>query len=165
MMRLQQAGDTIVEVLFAVAVVGLTIASAYGIASLSLQNARQAQERGEALKIAEGQIEAIRAIASNNSATDDGQIFRASSNAFCLNGLQRVDGFDTTWGDIVPVDADPLDVGYPADCVEGLYHRAIDVSADSGTPGLYNYEVVVRWFNLGNDRKNEVKLVYRMFQP
>lgn len=163
MKRLNQAGDTIIEVLLAVAVVGLTIASAYGIASLALRNSRQAQERGEALKIAESQIEGLRAIAANEDSSDDDIVFPTSGfETFCLDGITKVTGFTSDWDR--ELQNDNLELGYPADCKRGLYHVAIDAS-DSvfAITGLYDYRVTVRWNSLGNDRKNEIVMSYRLY--
>lgn len=53
-------GDTIVEVLIAIAISGLILAGSFVSANRSSQITRTAQERGEALKIAEAQVERIR---------------------------------------------------------------------------------------------------------
>lgn len=54
-------GDTIVEVLIATAIVSLTLTGAYASANRSANATRTAQERGEALKWAETQVEQIKA--------------------------------------------------------------------------------------------------------
>lgn len=56
----KQRGDTIVEVMLAMAVVGMVLGVAYGITNRSVQVGRSAQERSEALKIAETQIELLK---------------------------------------------------------------------------------------------------------
>lgn len=72
-MRLFQSnrGDTIVEVLLALAVLGSVIVGAYSIATRSLNGVRVAQERSEATKIAEGQIESLKANFSQYSDSID----------------------------------------------------------------------------------------------
>lgn len=61
-MRLRnQRGDTIVEVLIAISIVSLTLAGAYASVSRSTNATRTAQERGEALKWAETQVEQLKA--------------------------------------------------------------------------------------------------------
>ena len=55
-----QRGDTIVEVLLAMAVVGLVLGVAYGITNRSVAIGRSAQERSEALKLAETQLELLK---------------------------------------------------------------------------------------------------------
>lgn len=58
--KLRSAGDTIVEVMIALTVLMLIIGGGYSIATRSLNGVQVAQERSEATKIAEGQLEAIR---------------------------------------------------------------------------------------------------------
>lgn len=55
-----QSGDTIVEVLIAIGIVGLMLASAYAITNRSNRSLQDAQERGQALKLVETQIELLR---------------------------------------------------------------------------------------------------------
>ncbi len=52
-------GDTIVEVMIVLAVLGLAIGISYATANRSLLNARQAQENSQATEIAQSQIEAL----------------------------------------------------------------------------------------------------------
>lgn len=61
----QQRGDTIVEVLLAMAVVGMVLGVAFGIANRSVAVGRSAQERSEALKYAETQVELIKEYVAN----------------------------------------------------------------------------------------------------
>lgn len=56
---LHQKGDTIVEVLIAVVVVSVVLVGAYTISNASLRQIRMAQERGEAQKLAVGELEKI----------------------------------------------------------------------------------------------------------
>lgn len=60
MRKLKQAGDTIVEVLVALAVSSLVMGSAIASANQSLRGSQRAQERSEAQKIAEAQLEQLR---------------------------------------------------------------------------------------------------------
>lgn len=54
-------GDTIIEVMLALAVLGAIIGGGYSVATRSLNGVRVSQERSEATQIAEGQIEALKA--------------------------------------------------------------------------------------------------------
>lgn len=59
-LRLNTSGDTIVEVLLAIAIVSAVLGAAYVSTSQSLGNARQAEERSEAAKLVEGQLERLK---------------------------------------------------------------------------------------------------------
>ena len=58
-----ERGDTIVEVMIVLAILGLAIGIAYSTANRSLLNARQAQENARATEIAQGQVEALVSLA------------------------------------------------------------------------------------------------------
>lgn len=70
-----QAGDTIVEVLVAVGVVAFILTSAYVLSLRSTASTQDAQERGQALKLVETQLEFLR-----NAGTISG------GNCFDTNG-------------------------------------------------------------------------------
>src|SRR3989344_3190782 len=85
---LGKRGDTIVEVLIALAVLGLVLAGAYVSSNRSLGDSRDAQERGEALKIIESQAEQIKTMAKSNP----NSLFSAatSSNIFCIDASGNI---------------------------------------------------------------------------
>lgn len=72
-------GDTIVEVLIAVAIVSLTLTGGFVSSNRSFQATRTAQEQGEALKIAESQVEQIKV------AVDKGSPDVFTPGNFCLD--------------------------------------------------------------------------------
>ncbi len=159
----KQAGDTIVEVLFAVAVVGLAIAISYGIASRSLRSAQQAQERGQALKLAESQLESMKAIASGEDDSAKNALFAMGGNkVFCVSGALAIVSFTGEgWGaTIKDRSVDDLS-GYEEACVHGLYHIAVQ-REQGNTSAKRQFTAVVRWYRLGTDQLDEVKLVYRL---
>lgn len=66
-LRKSSNGDTIVEVLIAIAVVSLVLAGAFTSTRNSANKTRTAQEQGEALKLAEAQVEQIKIAADRKS--------------------------------------------------------------------------------------------------
>jgi type II secretory pathway pseudopilin PulG len=67
---LKDGGDTIVEVLFAVVVIGIVLTGAYAVVTHSLLDEQDAQEHSYALGLAQSQVEELRAyILSNSPAT------------------------------------------------------------------------------------------------
>lgn len=62
----RQRGDTIVEVMIAAAIIGLVIAISYATSSRALRAGRQAQERTEAYKYVESQLEQLKLMADTN---------------------------------------------------------------------------------------------------
>lgn len=154
-----QVGDTIVEVLLSVVIVGLAITLGYGLASRSLRANRQAQERSEALKAAESQLERLKKRAATD--TNGSGVFQPG--AFCIA--------DTGAGtnqivDIIPAPnttlaSDPIVTGYPADCVDGLYH--VSIVPNNLTTGTKQFTVQARWFGIGNIQKEETVITYRIY--
>lgn len=157
-LKSNQLGDTIVEVMIAVAVIGLTLASSYAIVVSSLKSARQAQERGEALKLAEGQVEQLKALS-----TQLGPKIFVQNKIFCLNGSPDpviIPG--TTINPDPNIDDFTL---YPPACVpnSSFYHVAIDVHPVNGND--YQFNVHVRWDSFdGKLGREEVIMRYRLAQ-
>lgn len=93
-----QAGDTIVEVLIAVAVISLMLASAFVVVNRSIKSSRQTQERSEALKLLEGQVERLKVLASDTSSgvfvrtapfCIEGSVIKDESDAACIKGSSK----------------------------------------------------------------------------
>lgn len=91
MSKWNNRGDTILEVLIAILIVSSILGAAYASTSRSLQVTRTAQERGEALKIAESQLEQIKTATDRSSpdviAPDNFCIAGGVVTAACANGL------------------------------------------------------------------------------
>ncbi len=59
--RLRQQGDTIVEVLICMAIVGFSLSSSYSLSRLSLRKVRDAEERGQSSQLVQMQLERLKA--------------------------------------------------------------------------------------------------------
>lgn len=168
------AGDTIVEVMLALSVLGAVIVGGYSIATRSLNGVRVSQERSEALKIAEAQIEAVRQEIS--SITNVQSLFVHTSGP--LTGVPLSAG-DIKWygkapGSPLPagnefgfcvspagesvridlIDAEKINVGvppYPSECnQQGLYYVYINTTiANVPSGGSLTYRVYVTWERAG----------------
>lgn len=81
--KLTQRGDTIVEVLIAIAVITTVMSGAFLMTNRSLQGTRDAQDRVNATKLTESQLELLKNVVANNSAV----VFGGSAPAsFCITG-------------------------------------------------------------------------------
>ncbi len=159
----QQKGDTIVEVLIALAIIGAVIAGAYATATRSIRLTQQSQERTRATKLAEQQLEAIRSIASSGDANS--QIIYGSSDGFCVanpdaGSSDTVAQFDASATipqneqDAILTSGDP-DGNYPAACLyDDFYHVHV---AKSDT--VDRFTVTVRWERLGGGI-DQIRVVY-----
>lgn len=152
--RSKQAGDTIIEVLIAVMVVGMAITISYAIANRSLRISRHAQERNEAAKLAAGQIEQLKALASSN---DNKGIFD-NNGVFCItdSGNPTAAGAFGSYGPAIKATDTTLN-GYPAECVKGEYHTAIQEVTDN------QFDIVTRWVGYGSSGVEQVRMTYRLY--
>jgi len=145
---LSERGDTIVEVLVVLAVLGMALGISYATANHSLLNARQAQEHSEALEFVQGQIELLRTLPDNNPT-----IFDAAqhTNGFCMNGTNLV---DLTGSNLYS------QTSYPGACVaNSLYDLSIKNTGD----GFDTFTIMAVWYDLDGTQDN-VSMNYRLHQ-
>lgn len=63
----RQAGDTIIEVMSAIAILGLAIGAAFSLSTRSFHSAVSTEEHTEALYLAQGQAEFLKNVGLNNA--------------------------------------------------------------------------------------------------
>lgn len=148
-MSLKERGDTIIEVLIAIAVASSVLAITYATMNRNLLIIRDSQERTEAAKIAQGQIEALRGMTLDNPAL----LIAADSN-FCMKTDGTTPQSVAGGSPAVNLNADDWS-HYTGACVNGIYHVVITTS-DHQT-----YKFYVRWDQVGGSGRDEVVMVYR----
>lgn len=153
-------GDTIVEVLIAIAVASSVLAVMYSIMNRNILELRNNQERTEATKLAQGQIESIKSLMRTAAGRDTlGNL----TGGFCLNASNQ------------PVS---LDGGAPHTNIEddgdfAGYHPGQPAASSCFMNGIYNvgirrditdgvsYTVFVRWGSIATSATNQAIIVYR----
>jgi Tfp pilus assembly protein PilV len=168
-------GDTMVEVLMSVAIVGAVITGAYGLASHSLQEGISASEHTQALKLAEGQIEALKFRYSKTIDTTNDWASSAfvTSQDFCLDATATAPVPAVDWnpqanagGVWSPTDLKVGASNYnlkcvnPANAATAKYFINITKSTVSNVAGP-TYLVVVRWTPPGDGPQSQTQLYYR----
>ncbi|HLB66385.1 MAG TPA: hypothetical protein VJJ78_02200 [Candidatus Saccharimonadales bacterium] len=159
MIRFNNRGDTIVEVLLALTIVSSMLGGAYVLSNRSLSNSRGSQERGEALKIAEAQLERLKS--SINNGNDDA--FN-STNIFCMNESNNVTAATSPTLGLVPAlnsAQDDLNI-YTTDCK--IQKQSLPYYVAFETESSSQFYVHVRWDSLTGPSHNEVTLTYRIYQ-
>lgn len=140
MLKLNQAGDTIVEVLIVLAILGLALGMSYATANRSLLGARQAQEHTEALALLQGQIEQLRDVSGVDTTV--------------FNPSQHTSGFCVISKSVVDLAATPNG------CTSGLYDLKVKRVNDSyGT-----FTFTAAWDDVKSSTRDNVNLTYRLYQ-
>ena len=152
--QLAKRGDTIVEVLISIAVVSMVLAAAFVSANRSLNGSQQSQERTEAVKYTEEQVERLKA----QAAVPGNTVFTIGSS-FCFdsNGAQK--SMPSVVGDL---SSDNFAAYESSGCVRppsNRYHLAI--TRDPSNVNTFN--ATTRWDRAGGGGRDEVRIIYRVY--
>lgn len=172
MKKLNAKGDTLIEVLVCLAILGFVMTLAYSIVSRAQQTIRNSQERVEALKIAEGQLEQLKSLFKGNP-NPDALFPNGNPDLICVDQGSSgpvIVGFSGQMSSSYASDNDinsDAENTYPNECKNlpdpnGLYRVSITRPAGNNTDGLYI--VRVRWNRLGSGVVDQVKLEYRLYK-
>ncbi len=142
MRRLNTRGDTIVEVLLAMVIVSAVLGGAYASSNRSLNAARQSQERGEALKLVEGQLELLKAQGKRDNA-----VVYTGPSPFCIE----------------PGSNSVLATSDPA-CQNSALGVPYDLTITRGTALDSNkFTVLATWDRAGGGTREQLSIVYKMY--
>lgn len=150
-----QRGDTIVEVLISIAIVGIVLGGAYAVIDSNTRNNQAAGERTSAVKVAESQLELLRSYAGSNSALPTGN--------FCMYTTpppaSSVEVRDIPSPLLLP---SPTNGGYPSECTvdDGVavdrYVAGIHANGGNG------FTVYVNWDGATGSR-SQVSIAYKVY--
>jgi Tfp pilus assembly protein PilV len=136
--RLGRRGDTIVEVLLAMVVISSMLGGAFVVANKSLIASRDSQERGVALKLAEGQLERLKMLSESNPSVIFGNL-----NTFCIKTNNTV---------VATPDAG-------CKISSGATYQISITRSNAGSI----FTAVVSWDKSGSDGTNYVRLYYMVY--
>lgn len=151
-----QRGDTIVEVLIALTVLTLILVGAFATASRSQNMNRASQERGEAMKVIESQIESLKGVLTSTPSPGN----QPPAGAFCINQASSSFVALSQPADPFSESLESATLPYqPANCgdILGRYNVAIKFNASTNT-----YEFIARWFRVGGG-KDQINMYYRTY--
>ncbi len=161
--KIDQTGDTIVEVLICIAIVGAAIMAAYSLASNSLQEGISSSQHTQAIKIAESQVELLKYRQNASIGAAAWTQFTAAANThFCIkSGIDPSDS--ANWApvqqgsspDTLIVDA----THYKAACTQDNSRYFIDITKGLGTNPTFL--VTIRWIPPGAGPLSQTQLYYR----
>lgn len=185
-----QNGDTIVEVLIALSVLALILVAGYSISTRSINGVRASQERSEALRVAESQLEQIRGLSAGvgtaDKLKDSGLVLEnnnfgsnstppvvfpppqadAAFNAFCIDAGQPVKYNVSNFKDFAQYNVPPAQ----RCVVNNRYHVVVqpDYRFVSNTPPKQLsivYKVTVYWDRVGGGEVQSLSLAYKLTVP
>ncbi len=157
-------GETIIEVLIAIAVIALTLGTSFALANRSLRLGIESRERGEALQIIESQIESLKyvyAIARENGLEAQFDILYRTNTPFCVRAIETVDP-SVHHRPVTSPDCTVNSLGASGQ-PDSRYRISIQYVADT-SPALNNsvHEFSVRWDRFGGAVDEPTRIYYRL---
>ncbi len=162
---LNSRGDTIVEVLVVLAVLGLAIAIAYATANRSLLNARQALENSTGTQIAQAQMEDVVSMgcASGNPYCPDPSLPASPNHLLFQPGSHCIDTSTTPY----TVRTNPTPTvfssgGYDTACITGRVPYYVSITYRDTATQPHTFVVVVTWADALGQGNDTVTMNYRL---
>ncbi|HKR82221.1 MAG TPA: prepilin-type N-terminal cleavage/methylation domain-containing protein [Candidatus Saccharimonadales bacterium] len=148
--KLSERGDTIVEVLIAIAVVSMVLGGAYATTNKSLQATRSAQEQGVALKLVETQLEQLKAMADTAGALTGAPV------SFCILQTGGKPTITSTAAAGSPCSLNGQGVT-AASTDQPVYQLAIT------QPTPHNFQITNNWHDVSGKHSDLVQMNYRIY--
>ncbi|HEY5442286.1 MAG TPA: type II secretion system protein [Candidatus Saccharimonadales bacterium] len=150
-------GDTIVEVIIVLAILGSAISISYATANRSLLDARQAQEASQATELIQSQLESLRTMADNPKLDnlgnpDPNYIFPPAQQPFCLV-------VDNTGTSNIHFPADP---GAPCH-LNNLYDITITYHPSGLVPVGGAFTITATWDDVEGQGQDTASLAYNLY--
>jgi len=144
--RLAERGDTIVEVLISIAVISLVMGGAFVMTNRSLQGTRDSQDRVNATKLTESQVELLKNIVATNS---DAVFGSGAPASFCISGSATV----------VTSSNAACKVGVTGAATTGQPAFQLAITRSGNT-----FTVTNSWISTRGNTTNSVQLKYRVYE-
>lgn len=158
--RLTNRGDTIVEVLLAIVVVSGTLGTAFATMDRGVQGTRASQERAEALKHVESQVELLKAAGEQNAS------IHGLGKSFCLSIAGSFINISDSLALSGVVDAqlenDDVDdyASPPSPCKVETIPGGYNLSITEDPADIFT--VRARWENVSGRGKDQIEIKYRL---
>lgn len=150
-------GDTIVEVMVVLAILGLALGVAYATANNSLLDVRQAEEHATATELAQSQIEELRTLLAPGLPTN---VFVTGPYCLVPSASPSIYVIAPTPPIVWPGST------YPNGCQVGTYPYTINVSdltaGNSTVPP--NFQILIQWPDVRGQGTDSVTLNYQVPQ-
>ncbi len=140
----KQAGDTIIEVLLSMAVMGLVIGVSYATATKAMHTGQYAHEYSQAVELAQAQLEKVRYIASDPAVL-------AAHNVFTTGSAYYID--------------DSMNIVAPPTNVNNLFRVELRYSNAASAPDTFTAHVTWDRESGAKALKGQVSIAYRVHRP
>jgi Tfp pilus assembly protein PilV len=160
----RQAGDTIVEVIVVLAVLGLAVGISYATAHRSLLATRQAAENSQATALVQSQLETLKAYSAITG--DPAHDIYQTASSYCIDAAGAVVA-NPAIPATMPTSLTSDHSKYAAACtVNTPYHIAIGYQkVDSSGNLIDTFTGRITWDDVQGSGQDTVTLVYRLHPP
>jgi len=161
MFKLNSKGDTIIEVMIALAILALAFSISYAISQSTLVDVQNSQEHSMALEYMDSQLEALQAVAYEPN-PPAGISPSLPDNAFCLSTSgSSISASDFT---INPTNPTQTSVSnYPSKCVKSQGSYSYYVAIQKSPTLVDTYKVNIWWNGLGSLGVQQEDMYYRVY--
>jgi Tfp pilus assembly protein PilV len=139
-----QKGETIIEVLLAITILGAALGGAFAIVNRSKLTIEANKERYQAQLIANGQADNLKLYSSNTNGVADLNNSALTTNHFCL-----IDGVIKPYG-----------AGTDCQIKIGGYDVTFDVHIYSDAAHQNKFDIKVQWDSLVNSTQDQIEVGY-----
>ncbi|MCL4358170.1 hypothetical protein M1512_04780 [Patescibacteria group bacterium] len=148
MLKLKNDGDTIVEVLIALAVLSLAFAISYATASRALQVSQNSQEHSQALEYLDAQVEALRYVTTQPDQILPPTDFVHGSQPFCFVTSSPTSG---------------IALSHTVPCKEpgNGFNYLVEITPDPTFNYIFHFTII--WPGLGSLGQQKEQLSYKVY--
>jgi len=162
MFKLNSKGDTIIEVMIALAILALAFSISYAISQSTLVDVQNSQEHSMALEYMDSQLEALQAVA-NEPNTPAGIPPSLPDNAFCLSTSgSSINAYDFTVNNYYNPSQTSVS-NYPSKCVKSQGSYSYYVAIQKSPTLVDTYKVNIWWNGLGSLGVQQEDMYYRVY--
>ncbi|HUD06195.1 MAG TPA: hypothetical protein VMR18_04760 [Candidatus Saccharimonadales bacterium] len=164
--KLGKRGDTIVEVLLAIAISSFALTAGYASVDNSLITERQAQDRSEAVQMVQSQVETLNDL--YNAGSSDIVAAVKSDRPFCIDNTTREYDAAPTGCNFSPLSISPTHpTGYIDASISPAPYYTITMINSSNSITSPSFPVVqvtvnAKWINAGGGTPDSMTVVYRL---
>lgn len=150
-MSINQRGDTLIEVVISIAILSVTLVTAFNIANLSFRIGSQARERTQAIYIAQDQAEKLRFYRDQLVSY---AVANGSASNYVINQMQTSCGAQCYMVQIAGGKWVPNNCGGTCTAVAPFYNVKIVPATVPGSADEMHYTITVSWQNAAADVTN-----------